>query len=68
MYLLTNKNACSQQNMQIRLIIGECSHTLLRETLTPVDLINSCKLHSCHLNHSTSLAIVKEKSLWYFKK
>lgn len=68
MPLLIYKNACHHQNIQIHLIIGECSQTSLRETLTCVELINSCKLRTCHLNHSASLATIKEKSLGYLKK
>lgn len=56
---------CSQLNMQIYLIIGEHAHTSLKELLTSVDLSNSSKIQSCHLNHSTSLATIKEKSIGY---
>lgn len=68
MSLVIYKNACSQQNIQIYLFIGGCSHTSLKEILTSVELINSSKLQSCHLNHSPSLTTVKERSLGYVKK
>lgn len=56
---------CSQQNIRIYLIIGERVHTSLEEILTSVGLSNSSKLQSCHLNHSPSLATIKEKSIGY---